>query len=243
MPNNRNPRPLEGALQELQGFGFSKDTIRLFRDTFTRSDKVLTDKGEVQAVANVTGRTEPLSTTLGNVTAVGKLNTADAIAADGVTFGRVNVTALTTNNVDLAKAGVTNKTANNITETSSLKWRTAPHSATQPVSLTITGIDDGAGVAHITTSSYTQRVPGLTDTTISNSLMLGLANSTKYYLYMDTPNFDSQPVFAITDPNSIFSNPGRVYVGLVTTPAGGAGNTSGTIGGTGGSRNFNTVLS
>jgi hypothetical protein len=62
--------------------------------------------GQIQSVAVIQGRTEPVSATLQNLNANGQLKTADNIAADGSTFGRVSVAALTANQVDLTKAGV-----------------------------------------------------------------------------------------------------------------------------------------
>lgn len=245
MPNAVNPRPIEPILKQVEALGIAPRTPlwQLFQDLALRSDKTQTNLGEIRHEANVTGRTEPLSSTLQNVTSAGELSSADHVAADGATFGRVNVTALTTNNVDLAKAGVTNKTAANISETSDLKWRTAAHSSTQPTNIVITGTDSGAGHAQISYPNFTMRVPGLTDYTVSNGLALGLNNSTLYYIYFDDSTFSgSGSLNVTTDKNAIFSSSSRFYFGKVTTPAGGAGPTTGTPGGTGGGLNRDTVL-
>lgn len=243
MPNTINPRPLEPLLADFQKVGFSQAALIAVRDMFTRMDKVLTNLGEVQAVAPVKGRTEGLGVTVTNLNSTGQLKTADNIAADGVTFARVNAAALTANNVDLAKAGVVNKTAANISETTNLKWRQTAHSTTQPTGLTITAADAGGGVATAVFSAFTQQVPGITPYAIASHLFLSLANGTTYYCYINDPNFNgSGAVSVTTSPDTIFSDPAFSYIGTVKTPAAGAGNMTGVTGGTGGARNINTVL-
>lgn len=246
MSNPIKQRPIDAIITELKLNPLGPAAIAL-RDLITRSDKTQTNLGEIKAEANVTGRTEPLSTTVGNITSVGKLNSADNVAADGSTFGRVAITALTSNQPDLSKSGVINKTAGNIAETTNLKWRTLAHSTSQPTNIVITATDSGGGHAQISYPSYTLRVPtsdGLfTDITEPAGLALGLLNSTKYYIFSDDPNFSGAgTIFATTDPNALFQSGSRMYPGVVTTPAGGAGPTSGVPGGMGGSRNIATVL-
>lgn len=243
MANTIKSVPLEVVLKELQGLGLSRHSIEILRDQLTATSKTITRQGQVQSLAPVTGRTEGIGTTVTNINTTGQLKTADNIAADGTTFGRVNVTALTTNNVDLAKAGVTNKTAANIAETGNLKWRTAAHSATQPVGIVITGTDTGAGTASVAFTGATMRVPGLTDYVVTNGLALGLLNSTTYYIYFDDPSFNNSGTIQVsTDQNALFANAGRFYLGTVITPAGGAGPTTGKPGGTGGGVNRAVVL-
>jgi hypothetical protein len=247
MSNPIKERPVDPIFAELAQIGVKPDgpLWEYFRTLVPSTDKTLTQKGEIQAKANVTGRAEQISLTLGNITAIGQLNNADNIAADGVTFARVNATAVTANNVDLSKAGVVNKTAANIAETSNLKWRSMAHSTTQPSGLTITASDSGGGSAAATFSAFTQQVPGLTSYPVASTFFLGLANATTYYCYINDPNFDGSghAISVTTTPDTIFSNSALSYVGTVTTPAGGAGPTTGKAGGTGGGRNINTVLS
>lgn len=244
MANTINTRPLEFILSDFRKAGLSEASIRFMHDVLTRIEKSLTNLGQIQSVAPVTGRTEGIGTTVTQLNSSGLLVDADKVAADGATFGRINMTALTTNNVDLSKAGVVSKTADNIAETSNLKWRTAAHSATQPTSLTIAGVDDGAGIAHIQTSAFTLKVPGQTDVSYGGFIIGALANSTKYYIYFDDANFTGNPsnLVVTTDPTVLFQNVGRLYVGSCTTPAGGAGPTTGNNGGTGGSRDIGAVL-
>lgn len=109
MANTKNPRPLEPVLAEVIKAGFPPDGtfVRAIRDLLTRADKILTDKGEVQSAANVTGRNEPLGTTLQNVDAAG------TILAAGV---------------DLSRAYL-NKTVDNINDGTSFV-RTTPNEKT-----------------------------------------------------------------------------------------------------------------
>lgn len=118
MANTINPRPIQPIMEQVQQLGIQPRTPlwQLFQDLVTRSDKTQTNLGEIRKEANITGRTEALSSTLQNVDSAGKLTTADAVAADGSTYGRVSVNALTSGNVDMAKAGVTNKSTDNLSD-------------------------------------------------------------------------------------------------------------------------------
>ena len=249
MANPIQQRPLEPILAELIKMGAQPNGALFIamRDMLTRSDKTTTNNGAIQSAANVTGRTEPLSSTLQNVTSAGQLSTADAIAADGSTFGRVAITALTANQPDLSKAGVINKTAANISETTNLKWRTAAHSTAQPTNIVITGTDSGGGHASISYPAFNLRVPtsdGLfVDIAEPPGLSIGLLNSTQYFIFMDDPNFNGTgSLVPSTDPNTIFQSGSRFYSGVVTTPVGGGGPTTGKPGGQGGGLNRATVL-
>lgn len=64
----------------------------------------------------------------------------------------------------------------------------------------------------------------------------GLSFSTLYYVYTDDPTYAGGAVtyLATTNANNITANDGRYYVGSVTTPANGAGDTGGGWGGGGG---------
>src|SRR5690348_7407344 len=111
MANPIKQRPLEPIFAQLQGMGVTPDSPLgiLIRDLATRSDKTQNNNGELLAVANISGRTEQigttvsglsntgdinaatkvvgrtegLGTTVGNLDATGKLTSTDAIAADG----------------------------------------------------------------------------------------------------------------------------------------------------------------
>lgn len=84
----------------------TRDFEQALIELFARTDPTLTRLGQVQATAPVTGRTEGVGTTVSKLTPAGLLISADHVAADGATFGRTSVNALTANNVDLSKAGV-----------------------------------------------------------------------------------------------------------------------------------------
>jgi hypothetical protein len=171
-----------------------------------------------------------------SLTLLGKLADADHIAADGATYARVNVGALTSGNVDLAKSGVTNKTASNIEESSERKWRTPAHSTYRFVGgTTITATQVGAS-ATATIPAETMRVPGLDDFAVDAGNVSGLAFVTKYYIYYDDPAFVGGAVtyYATTNADVAYSGVGRFCRGSVTTPADGGEKTEGRRGGGGG---------
>lgn len=68
----------------------------------------------------------------------------------------------------------------------------------------------------------------------------GLAFSTKYYIYADDPDYEGGAVtyLATTNPINVTAGNGRYYLGSVTTPANGAGDTGGGWGGGGGGGGF-----
>lgn len=254
MSNTINPRPLEPVLKELQEKGFSQATVRLFRDTFTRIDKVLTDKGEVQAQSNVTGRTEQIGTTIQNITATGDLASADHVAADGATFGRVNVGALTSGNVDMSKAGVTNKTTDNLTDGTGSPLtggkrgfialssanrladsfrNTAVNATNAPTSSTVLS-NDGVSTAVTIAASSNQFAAG-TVSYNSGSVDPG-AFGVSVYVYADDPTFAGGAVTyaqSATPVNQTGSE-GRVPFGVIATTGGVAKTGGGYSGGTGG---------
>lgn len=82
MSNTRLPRDFAPIQSDLQKAGLSDYTIRALRDVLTRSDKVLTDQGAIQSVAPITGRTEGISTTVGNIDSGG------IVTATGADFSR-----------------------------------------------------------------------------------------------------------------------------------------------------------
>jgi hypothetical protein len=228
MTNPIKQRPLEPILAELVQMGAHPNGALFIgmRDMFTRSDKTVTNNGEIQAQAPVTGRTEGVGTTVGN------------ISASGIAQAPM---------VDFSISYV-NKNVGNIPETSNLKYRTTAHSAAQPTNIVITGTDTGAGHASASYPSFNLRVPtsdGLfVDITEPPGLALGLLNSTTYYCFIDDANFNGTGTMTVTtDPNNIFQSGSRVYAGTVTTPAALGAPTTGKPGGMGGGVNRATVLS
>lgn len=226
MPNTIKNRPLEPVIAELVSLGLNPQgpTVIAIRDMLTRVDKVLTDKGEVQSKANVTGRSEQLSTTLQNVNATGKLTSTDAIAADGtgspLTGGKRGFVALDTNN----------RLANSFRAN-------AVNLACVPTSATVLSND---GVSHsIVIASSTIQFGTSQVSYNAGSVDPGAFGT--FYIYADDPTFAGGAVTyqSTTDPTVLVAADGRINFGKITTVGGsaktGGGNTGGTTtGGTGG---------
>jgi hypothetical protein len=106
--NPRNSRPIDFSLPlvDPQTGRIAKGWMRLIEDLVKSRDQTVTDAGQIHDVAPIKGRTEGIGITAQRLNATGQLISADHVAADGVNFGRVKTTALTVNQVDLAKAGV-----------------------------------------------------------------------------------------------------------------------------------------
>lgn len=97
----------------------------------------------------------------------------------------------------------------------------------------ITASDAGT-TASIGISSHTRRYPDK-DVTVNAGSVTGLAFSTTYYIYYDdTARLGGSVTYAattsITTAGFSSTNPGRHFVGSVTTPADGGGSTSGSAG-------------
>lgn len=253
MSNPRNPRPLEPIFTELVAAGFPPEGtfIRAMRDLLTRNDKVLTDKGEIQAVAPVVGRTEGLGITVTNLTSSGQLNSADNVAADGSTYGRIVVTALTSGQPDLAKAGVIGKTTDNLADGTGSPLtggkrgfvalnsanRLADSSRNNPlnVSLASTSVstlsNDGVSTVIPIAASSNQFGTG-TVAYNSGSIDPGGFGVTSY-VYADDPTFAGGALaytFSATPPNQVASD-GRIPFGKINTIGGTAKTGGGYSGG------------
>jgi hypothetical protein len=246
MPNNRNPRPLDTALAELRALGLTEGTVRLLRDTFTRSDKILTDKGEIQSVAPVVGRTEGIGTTVGglaatgdilaatkvvgrmeglgtttgNLDATGKLVSTDAIAADGtgspLTGGKRGFNALDSNN----------RLANS--------FRANPVNVSSVPTSSTTLSNDGVSTSVTIGASSQQFAAGLISYN-SGSVDTGLFQ--KQYITASDPTFAGGAVSynVGTTPQSQTDTEGEVPWGTITSALGVAGTGGGNTGGTKGS--------
>lgn len=226
MSNPTKERPLDVIMAELQQAGFSPNGQFAFaiRDLLTRSDKTQTNLGEIKSVANVTGRIEPLSSTLQNVTSAGKLTNTDAIAADGtgspLTGGKRGFVALDTNN---RLANSTRSVALNVSST--------------PTSATVLS-NAGGGATIITIAASTAQFGTGTISYNSGSVDPGVTGT--FFVFADDPTFAGGAVtyqFSSTAPPQTASD-GRINFGKITTSAGastGGGSTGGTTpGGTGG---------
>jgi hypothetical protein len=229
--NIQNPRPLNHVFKELQDAGFSEASVRLFQDTFTRSDIVLTDLGEIQSDVPLVGRTEGLGTTVQNITDTGNLNS----------LGNVNDT-----NTDLLTDGTGSPLAGGTLARIALddnarlanSFRVTPVNATNvPVDSTTLSND---GVSHIIQiAAATQQFAPSTVAYNSASFDPGTFG-TFIFGYLD-PTFSGgalTPVFGVT-PTFQASFEGFVTMGKITSVLGtaktGGGNTGGTTtGGAGG---------
>jgi hypothetical protein len=227
-------RPLELHIAEMVKVGFDPKGpfAKLIQDLATRSDKTQTNLGEIQAKANVTGRTEPLSTTVGNITPTGQLNNFTNVAAgrttdnlsDGVgsplTGGKRGFVALDVNN---RLASSTRANALNVSST--------------PTSATVLS-NAGGGATVINIAASTAQFGTGTISYNSGSVDPGVTGT--FFIFADDPTFAGGAVtyqFSATPPNQTASD-GRVNFGKITTSAAastGGGNQGGTTpGGTGG---------
>lgn len=249
MSNTINPRPLEPLLAEFQRLGLSFAAMLLLREHFTRVDKVLTNQGEVQAVAPVKGRTEGLGTT------VGKLDTGGLVIAsgldftraytnktldninDGASFARVSTSALNGNQVDLSKSGVinqvsTDKIVNNAMLNSSNNATVDSIDNGVNATIRVYGSSGGPGTTwNLTIGPITQ--PGLP------SFSGAFNYSTDYIVYWDGSSFHvilaSNAFAALADKIS--------FTGVVhTVAAGGGGGVSGGGSTTGGNKGRLTAI-
>jgi hypothetical protein len=107
--------------------------------------------------------------------------------------------------------------------------------STQP----LTSTDLGGGFADIAIASHSVQYSFGT-VSYSSGTILGLANSTLYYVFADDPNYEGGAVAyeATTNANNITAELGRYYVGKITTDAPAGGGSSGGYGGGGGGGGF-----
>lgn len=94
---------------------------------------------------------------------------------------------------------------------------------------------DAGSDASISVASHSVQF-GFGTLSYNSGTITGLAFSTVFYVYADDPNYLGGAVtyLATTNANTATASDGRYYVGKVTTPANGAGDTGGGYGGGGG---------
>lgn len=205
----------------------SHDFLKVLQQWDAKLNRTITLLGQIAAATRIEGRTEGIGTTVTKLNSAGLLTSADQIAADGATYGRIKGTALTTGQVDLAKVGVigpmgSTKLSQNI-----------PQNYTNDA--TVDSIDAGAdatarvyGPGGVGTN-WTAYIGGVTSSKPSISLT-GLAYTTIYFIYYTGVTlFSSLTVFPILPD-------GYLFVGVLTTidPGGGGGSGGGGGGGGGG---------
>ena len=256
MSNPIKPRPLNVIAQELAKAGFSKASQRLFIDTFTRIEKVLTDLGQVQSQSSITGRTEQIGvtvsglastgdinsatkvvgrtegigTTITHLDSTGKLTSTDAIAADGtgspLTGGKRGFVALNSSN-RLADSFKNNALNLSYCPTAATVLSNAGNGAT---SITIAANSNQYGAGSVAYNS--------------GSVDPGVVPATSF-VYADDPGFSGGAVtYAFT--SSVYNQTaadGRVAFGSIATSAApgvttGGGYTGGTSGKGGGKGYF-----
>lgn len=249
-----NPLPnrwLRGPIVDKDGHP-TVDFMRWLRDLEQKTGPTLNVNGQIQSTTKIAGRSEKLGTTVQNLTNTGQLSDADKIAADGATFGRVNVAALTTGNVDLAKSGVTNKTTDNLSDgtgsplaggkrgfqaldtnnrlASSFRNNALNASAASTSSTTLS--NDGISTAITIAASSQQFGPG---TVAYNSGSIDPGGfGVSSYIFADDPTFAGGAVaysFSATPPNQAASD-SRVIFGKINTTGGVAKTGGGYSGGT-----------
>lgn len=229
MPNPIQPRTAP-VLKDFEALGIKPRSAAWYwlQDAIQRLDKTLTNKGEVQAQANITGRTDPLSTTTGNLDATGKLSSTDAIAADGtgspLTGGKRGFVALDTNN----------RLANS--------FRNNPANVSNTPTSSTTLSNDGVSTS-IPIAASTNQFPAGAVSYNSGSVDPGAFTTS--YVYADDPTFAGGALtytFSASPQNQTAAE-GRIPFGKIITAGGaaktGGGNTGGTTPGGGGGRGYN----
>ena len=219
MSNPLNARPFTALDADMRRLGFSEASIRAMRDMLLRSDKVLTDKGEVQSVANISGRTEQLSATLQNVDASGNLQSLTNVndtSTDHLTDG-------TGSPLTGGKRGAIALDANN---------RLAGTFRNNPVNVngffTAANPLSQVGVTTVIAVAGSIRQFGDGQVTYnSGSVDPGLMGT--YQVYADDATFAGGAMtYAATTSNStLTASNARRYFGQITTTGGGGGTGSG----------------
>lgn len=200
---------LRGPLVDEKG-NPSRDFLKKLQEYETKLANTITLVGQIASGAVIQGRSEGIGTTASQLNTTGQLVTADAVAADGATFGRVNGTALTANNVDLTKSGVvgplgTPKIDNNM-----------PLNATN--NATVDSINAGASATARVygpggVGSNWVAFRGSLQTSLSSGSVTGLAYSTNYYIYWNGSSFQSSTTAFLVLPD------GFIFAGLIMTVA------------------------
>lgn len=205
------------------------------RDIITRADKIANNNGEIQAKANVTGRTEPLSTTVTNITATGSFNSLANVTNTNTDF----LTDGTGSPLSGGKRGFVALDSNNRLANS---FRAnAVNLACVPTSSTVLSND---GVSHsIVVAASTIQFGAASVSYNAGSVDPGAFGT--FYVYADDPTFAGGAVTyqSTTDPTVLVAADGRINFGKIITVGGsaktGGGNTGGTTPGGAGGRGVN----
>lgn len=229
MPNPIQPRTAP-VLKDFEALGIQPRSAAWYfiQDLILRADKCLTNKGEVQSAAPVTGRTEGLGTTVQQLNTAGNLLSTDNIAADGtgspLTGGKRGFVALDTNN----------RLANS--------FRNNPANVSNTPTSSTTLSNDGVSTS-IPIAASTNQFPAGAVSYNSGSVDPGAFATS--YVYADDPTFAGGALaytFSASPQNQTAAE-GRIPFGKIITTGGaaktGGGNTGGTTPGGGGGRGYN----
>lgn len=229
MSNPIKNRPVEPILQELASKGF--DPVGPFaiavRDLVTRADKTANNNGEIQAQANVSNRTEPLSTTLTNVEPTGEFNSLANVtdtSTDHLTDGTGS--PLTGGKRGFQALNSDNRLANS--------FRVNPVNVSNVPTSAATLSNDGVSTSITIAASSNQFAAGLLS---YNSGTVDPGSFQKSYITVSDPTFSggAQPYNVGSTPQSQTDTEGEIPWGTITTALGVAGTGGGNTGGTKGS--------
>lgn len=228
-------RPIEPILAELSAKGF--DPVGPFaiaiRDLVTRADKTANNNGEIHSRANISNRTEPLSSTLQNVTSAGAFNSLANVVdtntdhlTDGtgspLTGGKRGFQALDNNN-RLANSFRENPV--NVMAISTSAAALSNDGVSTAITVGASTVQYGAGQISYNAGSVD---PGGFGT---------------FFIYASDPTFSGGAVTYLSSQNvqDTAAGDGLIFFGKITTQSGssktGGGNSGGTTpGGFGGNR-------
>lgn len=186
---------------------------------------VLAIKGQtaqIQAAAPIAGRTEGISTTVGQLTSSGQLASTDQIAADGtgspLTGGKRGFQALDTNN---RLVGTFRSNGVNVSAVPGAATNLSNNGVATAISVGSFSNQFGDGVVNYNSGSVD---PG--------------AFTGPVYVYADDPTYAGGAVswqFSTTQGNQSAAN-GRILAGSITTVMGSSKTGGGSTGGSGGGR-------
>jgi len=144
---------------------------------------------------------------------------------DGSTFGRVNLTGLTSSDVDLSKSGVINKTADNVSESSSRKWasESGAHghiTRGNPGGKVWNADKDGTWETGDPTFDLVAELLDKSDTVVASRTVRGTLDSTDGSITVSSESQSNNSGYSNT-PNTIGNDSHAVRVDVVFTLPGG----------------------
>ena len=106
---------------------------------------------------------------------------------------------------------------------------TLPKEFPAPVPQEYAEMKAAAVCATIDVAAFSMRIPGIPDIEYASGSISGLAYNALYYVYTDDPGFQGGAVVyeVTTDKTTALDGAGREFIGSITTPVQGAGDTTG----------------